>query len=245
MRVPRVFVETPLAGRTDLVLDGAPANHLQRVLRLRPGDEVTLFDGRGGEREGVVRGFERGIVRIALGAARDVERESPLAITLWQAPCRGDRMDHLIEKVTALGVHTIVPWLATRTVVRLEGARAEQRRAHWEAVARAACEQCGRNRVPVIEPPQTLDALIERCPADSAKLVLLTDAHTRARALGTAPASGRVVLVVGPEGGATREEAQTLAHAGFASLSLGPRVLRADTAGAACIAVLQALWGDG
>ena len=166
-----------------------------------------------------------------------------VAITLWQAPCRGDRMDHVIEKATELGVSRIVPWVASRAVVRLEGQRAEQRRVHWRAVARSACEQSGRNRVPEIEAPQTLAGLIAHCPADALKLALRPDASARLADLRVQPAAA--VIAVGPEGGMTNEEETTLEHAGFLSLSLGPRILRADTAGPACIATLQALWGDG
>jgi 16S rRNA (uracil1498-N3)-methyltransferase len=244
MRVPRVCVETPIAGRRELWLTGSAANHLQRVLRLRTGDALTVFDGHGGEHAATVQAFERGTVHLALGEARAVEHESPLAITLWQAPCRGDRMDYVVEKATELGVRRIVPWEAERAVVRLEGERAEQRRAHWQAIARSACEQCGRNCIPAVELPQALPDLIARCPGNALKLALDRDAGTRIGQLsGVRP--DEVVIAIGPEGGLTPEEAAMLAHARFLALSLGPRTLRADTAGAACIAALQALWGDG
>jgi 16S rRNA (uracil1498-N3)-methyltransferase len=243
MRVPRVHVAEPVAGRAELLLAGAAAGHVQRVLRLRAGDELTVFDGSGGERGARVLACERGGVRIAVGELRDVEVESPLAITLWQAPARGGRMDQLVEKATELGVRTIAPWLAERAVVRLEGARAEQRRAHWEAVARSACEQCGRNRVPVIAAPQPLAALLARCPSQALRLALRPGAPARLATL--APRRAEIVIAVGPEGGMTRDEERSLEHAQFLALGLGPRLLRADTAGPACIAALQALWGDG
>src|SRR5262245_11974204 len=179
MRVPRVFVEEAIGQRGELWLAGDAANYVQRVLRLRAGDELTLFDGSGGEHAAHVAGFERGAVRLTVDAARGIERESPFAITLWQAPCRGDRMDHVIEKATELGVTRIAPWLAKRAVVRLEGQRAEQRRAHWQAVARSACEQSGRNRVPEIETPQTLPDLITHCPMDALRLALRPEAQVR------------------------------------------------------------------
>jgi 16S rRNA (uracil1498-N3)-methyltransferase len=243
MRVPRVFVDEPIGARSELTISGDAATHVQRVLRLRVDDELTVFDGTGGEHAARVMGFERGSVRIALGAARAVEAESPLAITLWQAPCRGDRMDYVIEKATELGVARIVPWMASRAVVRLEGERAEQRRAHWQAVARSACEQSGRNRVPPVESPQELPDLLAHCPRGALRLALRPDARARLGALGVRPSE--IVVAVGPEGGITREESQMLEQARFLALSLGPRVLRADTAAAACIAALQALWGDG
>ena len=243
MRVPRIHVEEPIGRRQELWLAGDAAKHLQRVLRLQVGDELTVFDGSGGEHGAQVGGFERGAVRITLGPERQVDRESPLAITLWQAPCRGDRMDHVIEKATELGVTRILPWLAKRAVVRLEGERAEQRRAHWQAVARSACEQCGRNRVPVIEPPQALEKLIAACEANALKLELRPHAGRRLADMRERPRL--VVLAVGPEGGLTHDEETALEHAEFVPLTLGPRILRADTAGTACIAALQALWGDG
>jgi 16S rRNA (uracil1498-N3)-methyltransferase len=246
MRVPRLYVECveqPVSGRAELLLPGDASNYLQRVLRLRVGDELTVFDGSGGEHGARVLAFARAGVRIVVGDARDVECESPLAITLWQAPARGDRMDHVVEKATELGVRTIVPWLAERSVVRLEGARAEQRRTHWQAVARSACEQCGRNRIPAIETPKTLADLIAHCPPTALRLALRPDAQTRPGALGGRQTE--IVIVVGPEGGMTRAEELTLEDARFVALGLGPRVLRADTAGPACIAALQALWGDG
>jgi 16S rRNA (uracil1498-N3)-methyltransferase len=243
MRVPRIHVEEPVGGRSELWIAGDAAKHLQRVLRLQVGDELTVFDGSGGEHGAHIGGFEHGAVRIRLDPLRDVDRESPLAITLWQAPCRGDRMDHVIEKTTELGVSRIVPWLAKRAVVRLEGERAEQRRAHWQAVARSACEQSGRNRVPVVEAPRALEELIESCAHDTLRLELRPHASTRLADLRERPRT--VVLAVGPEGGLTHDEETMLEHAHFLPLSLGPRILRADTAGAACIAALQALWGDG
>jgi 16S rRNA (uracil1498-N3)-methyltransferase len=242
MRVPRVWVEQPVGGRRELLLAGDAANHLQRVLRLRVDDELTLFDGSGGEHAARVQAFERGGVRVAVGEARADERESPLAITLWQAPCRGDRMDHVIEKATELGVHAIAPWLAERAVVRLEGERAEQRRAHWQAVARSACEQSGRNRVPAIAAPAGLAERLANRPREALGLVLRPGSGSRLADLDRRTA---VVIVVGPEGGLTPEEERTLEHEGFVAIGLGPRVLRADTAGPACIAALQAMWGDG
>ena len=243
MRVPRVYVDEPVGTRSELRLFGDAANHLQRVLRLRVDDEVTVFDGTGGERAARVAAFERGTVHIVLGEARAIDVESPLVITLWQAPCRGDRMDYVIEKATELGVTRIMPWMSTRTVVRLEGERAEQRRAHWQAVARSACEQSGRNRVPRVEAPQQLADLVSRCPRGALRLALRAQARARLSALAVRPTE--IVVAVGPEGGITHEEAQMLEQARFLALSLGPRVLRADTAGAACIAALQTLWGDG
>jgi 16S rRNA (uracil1498-N3)-methyltransferase len=243
MRVPRVFVEEAIGQRSELWLAGDAANYVQRVLRLRAGDELTLFDGSGGEHGAHVDRFERGAVRVVVDALRGVERESPFAITLWQAPCRGDRMDHVIEKATELGVARIAPWLAKHAVVRLEGERAEQRRVHWQAVARSACEQSGRNRVPEVATPQTLEDLIAHCPTTALKLALRPEADARLNDLRVQPTSA--VIVVGPEGGMTHDEETLLEHARFLSLSLGPRILRADTAGPACIATLQALWGDG
>jgi len=243
MRVPRIHVGEPIGKRGELWIAGDAARHLHRVLRLQVGDELTVFDGSGGEHGAHVGAFERGAVRITVDPVRDVDRESPLAITLWQAPCRGDRMDHVIEKATELGVARVMPWLAKRAVVRLEGERAEQRRAHWQAVAASACEQSGRNRVPIVEAPRPLADLIADCEHGALKLELRPHATTRLADLRERPRA--VVLAVGPEGGLTHDEETALEHAHFLPITLGPRILRADTAGTACIAALQALWGDG
>ena len=150
MRVNRVFSEVPVGGRVQLELTGTAANHIARVLRVRVGEPLILFDDAGGEYAAMVEAFTRDTVRVAVGDYLDVNRESPLHVTLAQGVSRGERMDVVVQKATELGVKRIVPVLAERTVVRLNDAQAANRLRHWRAIAIAACEQCGRNRLPQI-----------------------------------------------------------------------------------------------
>ena len=149
MRVSRVYAEVPVGGRVQLQLSGTAANHVARVLRLRPGDPLILFDDAGGEYAATVDALTRDAVRVTVGEYLDVNRESPLQVTLAQGISRGERMDVVVQKATELGVKRIVPVLAERTVVRLNAAQAANRLRHWRAIAIAACEQCGRNRLSV------------------------------------------------------------------------------------------------
>ena len=156
MRLNRVHCEVPIGGRVELDLTGTAANHIVRVLRLRVGEPLILFDGAGGEYAATLHSVLRGGVRVTIGDYVPTERESPLHVTLAQGISRGERMDVVVQKATELGVARIVPVLAERTVVRLNGAQAANRLRHWRAIAIAACEQCGRNRLPEITVPMSL-----------------------------------------------------------------------------------------
>jgi len=241
MRVSRLYTEVPVAGREALTLTGTAANHVSRVLRLRAGDALVLFDGAGGEYPATIEGFGRDTVSLAVGPQRTLERESSLAITLAQSISRGERMDFVVQKATELGVARIIPVLAERTVVKLDAVSAASRMRHWRAVAVAACEQCGRNRLPALTEPVTLPALLAQLPAGKPRLLLAPGGSLRVRDL--APTAALTVLI-GPEGGLSEaEEAQAL-RAGFQALVLGPRVLRTETAALTALAVLQERLGD-
>lgn len=241
MRIPRIFVEQALADGALVVLEPGPARHLVRVLRRRVGEPVVLFAGDGREWPGEVAstgGAEGCSVR--LGRGRHPDTESALAITLVQAIGRGERTDWCIQKAVELGVHAIVPVMTERTEVRLDPGRAEKRRHRWREIAVAACEQSGRTRIPDIAVPQPLTDLH---PGPGTRLFLDPDGSLSPGGL-MAPASGTVILTVGPEGGFSPEEARWLEARDFAGLTLGPRVLRTETAGPVAIAVLQARFGD-
>jgi 16S rRNA (uracil1498-N3)-methyltransferase len=252
MRTPRLHVPAaaagPLSAGLELGLSADAAQHVATVLRLRPGAPLTLFDGRGGEWAATLLATDRRSARVRLVAHRAVERESPLAVTLLQGIARGERMDQVVQKSTELGVARILPVAAERSVVQLGEARAERRVAHWQAVAVAACEQCGRNRVPEVLAPRSL-ADCTAAPLPPLRWVLepaagrpLPDAVSRAA---SAVAGLReVALLVGPEGGLSDTELALAARLGFEPLRLGPRVLRTETAGLAALAALQALAGD-
>lgn len=222
------------------------ARHALKVLRLRPGEAVILFDGRGGEWLGELLGGG-GPARIALQRFDPREAESPLAITLVQGLPGGDKMDWVVEKGVELGVAAIQPVAARRSVIRLSAERMERRVAHWNAIAAAACAQCSRNRVPPVAPvldlPQYLATTKLHNEAQNAlRLILAPGMETVLRALDK-PA-GPVLLMIGPEGGWEEGELLAAQAAGFMPLRLGARVLRTETAGMAALAALQTMWGD-
>jgi 16S rRNA (uracil1498-N3)-methyltransferase len=241
MRTNRVFVDEPLSPDALVTIGGSAANHILRVLRLRPGDAIAAFDGRGGEYEARIEGLRKDAVSVAVGALRAIERESPLAVTLAQGISRGERMDLVVQKATELGVRRIVPLVTERSVVRLDAKQADAKLRHWRAVAIAACEQCGRNTLPELDAPTSLPAFLSAAAPDAARLVLSPQGDLRVRDLNPAAA---LVVLIGPEGGLSTAELDSALRAGFEALRLGPRVLRTETAAIAALAVLQQQLGD-
>jgi 16S rRNA (uracil1498-N3)-methyltransferase len=240
MRIPRIFTEQVLLPGAAIELDSGPAQHVGRVLRMGPGDPLTLFDGRGGEYPSRIVSVERRRVVAQTGEHVAIERESPLRIHLGIAVSRGDRMDWVVQKATELGVDEISPLFTERTEVKLTGERAEKKTRHWRQVATSACEQCGRNRLPAIRPPQQLSPWLSAAE-EEARFVL----HHRAGPQGVSGATPTgAALLIGPEGGLDEPEIEAAQAAGFQALALGPRVLRTETAPLAAIALLQARWGD-
>lgn len=241
MNSPRFYCREALAPGAHVELPEPVARHAVRVLRLPPGAGIVLFDGRGGEYPARIERIERERVVAAVGAWNGVERESPLAVTLVQALQAGEKMDFTIQKAVELGVAEIVPIESRRSVTRLAGERAAKRVAHWQGVAAAACEQCGRNRVPMVAPVESLERWLAR-PADGAlRLMLAPGAEV---ALAELPPAGRVQLLIGAEGGLDAQEVIAAQQVGFRAVALGPRILRTETAGLAALAAMQALWGD-
>ncbi len=241
----RFFCNFPLVGRTLLELPEAAAHHALRVLRLKVGDDVTLFDGQGGEH--VARIVETGrTVSVELIEWRDIERETSFKVTLAQALPSGDKMDWIVQKAVELGATRILPLAATRSVVRLAGARATRRVEHWQSVVVAACEQCGRNRVPEIAPLLELRLWLSQYQqtADEVSLLLTPQATRNLGALVAEKRAGGTTLLIGPEGGFTEEEEAAALASGFQPVSLGTRVLRTETAGPAVLAALAAWHGD-
>jgi 16S rRNA (uracil1498-N3)-methyltransferase len=237
VRTTRLFVDAELSPRATVELPEAAAHHAARVLRLAAGDRVVLFDGRGGEYEATLAMPGRGRVVAETGAWRELERESPLGVTLVQAVSSGERMDFTIQKAVELGVAAIHPVFSERSIVRLAGEREAKKLAHWRRIAIAACEQCGRNRVPPVAEPVALERY--RAP-EGAKILLAPSATRRLAEL----ARGPLTLAAGPEGGFGEEEEAQLQRAGFVAASLGPRILRTETAALAALAALNALAGD-
>jgi 16S rRNA (uracil1498-N3)-methyltransferase len=235
---PRFHCAVALGAHTALALPPGAARHVQ-VLRMQPGDAITLFDGSGGEFAALVERMGRSEVAVQVGAHSAIEREAPRAVHLAVGMPANERMDWLVEKATELGVASIQPLMTAHGVLRLAGERAEKKRAHWEAIAIAACEQCGRNRVPVIHPVQPIGTWIAAPANDATRFVLSLAEGTRALADARDALEGErdVCVLSGPEGGlSAAEESDALAR-GFAPLTLGPRVLRAETAALAALAL--------
>jgi len=241
----RLYFPGQLEPGCSCTLPPPQAHHARRVLRLRKGEPVILFNGDGAEYAAVVLEASRNRCALDVTGREVVEREAPIAVTLAQAVAGGDRMDYTIQKAVELGVAAVQPLESRRSVVRLSAERAARRVAHWQAVAIAACEQCGRNRVPRMLPLARFDAFLAGRAAaqDSERRLLLSPRSARRlRELERPP--GAIVLLAGPEGGFSPEEEHAAKRAGFLPVRLGPRVLRTETAAVAALAAMQALWGD-
>jgi len=219
------------------------AHHASRVLRLREGDRVEIFDGIGNERRGVIAGISGKHVEIGELAATNSNRESPLRTVLAQAMASSEKMDWVVQKATELGVTEIQPLDTERSVARLSAERAEKRLEHWRSVAISACEQCGRNVLPEIHAPLDIMAWLRQTQtAPETKLILLPQGAASLHAQ-PKPQAG-VVLLIGAEGGFTAAESETALNSGFAAIRMGARVLRTETAAVAGLSALQMLWGD-
>lgn len=242
MREIRLHVESVLQPGELLTLADSAARHASGVLRLRAGARVILFNGDGSEYPSELVTVARDQVRARVLEQREPERESPLRLTLVQGVSRGERMDLTIQKAVELGVATIQPVFCQRSVVRLQGERAERRRAHWQSVAVSACEQSGRTVVPPVAPIVTLETWLDRAPGTGLRLTLSPVGGVVLADL--SPPDGQAVLVVGPEGGLDEQESGALKGLGFVALRLGPRVLRTETAALAAVAALQLRFGD-
>lgn len=233
---PRLFVDQPLRAGDSFNLPPGPARHVQ-VLRLQPGAALTLFNGEGGEWAATVTQMGRSDVGVQLGAHAEVDRELPLRVTLALGMPANERMDALVEKATELGVAAIQPLVCERSVLRLSGERAQKKVAHWQAVALSACEQSGRTRVPQVAEVRSLTQWLQALPSSDAARWMLSLRDASALVDRPLPA-GRVLCLSGPEGGLSPAEETAARDAGFLPVSLGPRVLRADTAPLALLAYL-------
>lgn len=231
--MPRFFCPAPLATGQVLSLPPGAARHVQ-VLRLQPGTGITLFNGEGGEFEGTVRRMGRSEVEVEIGAHHAIEREALRAVHLLAGITANERMDWLVEKATELGVASITPLVAERSVLKLKGERAEKKLAHWQGVAVAAAEQCGRNRVPTVHPAVTLSEWLKKAPPGERWVLSLSEGT---RPLSEMAGTDTVTVLSGPEGGLSPAEETAALAAGFAPVTLGPRVLRAETAPLAVLAV--------
>ena len=241
--MPRFFCPPPLPLRGSFDLPPDAAHHASRVLRLREGDAVQIFDGVGNECRGVIAEISGKRVVVGNITATNTNRESPLHMVLAQAMASSEKMDWVIQKATELGVAEIQPLDTGRSVARLSAERVEKRIEHWQQVAISACAQCGRNVLPVIHAPLDIMVWLQQMQkvADT-KFILLPQG---ARSLHEqAKPHGKVVLLIGAEGGFTQSESDTALRCGFTPIRMGARVLRTETAAVAGLAALQMLWGD-
>ena len=244
MAAPRFHVPLPLApadaGR-EVALPEATAHHALRVLRLAAGDAITLFTGEGGEYAATLTRAERRAAWARIDAFDPVERESPLAVTLVQALPATDTMDFVVRKAVEMGACAIVPVTSERSARVPAGERGDKRVAHWRQVAVAACEQCGRNRIPGVHDPQPLPAWL--AARDVRPGILLAPTANAGLPALAAPAQA-LDLLIGPEGGWTADEIERARRAGVMAVRMGARVMRTETAGIAALAAIQTLWGD-
>jgi 16S rRNA (uracil1498-N3)-methyltransferase len=241
MRKPRIHTTADLRENSQVQLQGAAGHYLSRVLRRGVGDRVYLFNGRGGEYEAQILSIVHGNTELEVFQRRAGECESPLAVHLGLAVSRGERMDWAVQKATELGVDNLTPLRSEHGEVKLSAQRSDKKRRHWQQIAISACEQCGRNTIPTIQPCQPLDHWLQGEPVDLA-LVLAAGGKPMGHWSTATPAS--LKLLIGPEGGLSDKELDRAAAAGFETAALGPRILRTETAPVAALSLAQYLWGD-
>lgn len=240
MRISRIFTDSALQPASSVVLDEKASRHLGKVLRCKVGDSLILFNGDGHQYEAIISAVDKQQVTVTVGAQSSPRVESPLHIHLGIAMSRGDRMDWVLQKSTELGVTAITPLVTERTELKLKGEREDKKLEHWRQVIISACEQCGRNVLPVLHSPLSGREWSKNIATDC-KLVLHHRSH---RGLERQLKVKSAALLIGPEGGLSEEEIVFAERQGFQSLTLGPRVLRTETAPLAAIALLQSVWGD-
>lgn len=242
MHIPRILLQQRLAAGQTLELGEQPAHHVRHVLRLRPGAALRVFDGRGTEHAATLHQLGRRQATVEIGARVDSITEPAHAITLAQGIPRGDRMDFTLQKAVELGVAAIQPVWMQRSRKKPDAERLQKRMNHWQGVVVSACEQSGRATLPELASPADYRDWLDSGPADGPHIMLHPDGEYTLPEL--EPPRGRVVLLVGPEGGISDAEAAQATRAGFLGVRLGPRTLRTETAAMAALAGMQALWGD-
>ncbi len=241
--MPRFYCPPPLPQNGSFELPADAAHHASRVLRLREGDAVQIFDGSGNECHGVIAELSGKRVIVGDISTANINRESPLHITLAQALSSSEKMDWVIQKATELGASEIQPLATERSVARLSSERAEKRVEHWQQVAVAACEQCGRNVLPTIHAPIDIMVWLQQTrTSPDTKFILLPEGASSLSSQ-TKPL-GSIILLIGAEGGFAPAESESALLCGFTPIRMGTRVLRTETAAVAGLAALQMLWGD-
>lgn len=254
MALPRFYCSEKMAVGQVIELPASVAQHALRALRLGRDDKLILFNGNGGEFQATIVGISKHGAAVVIEKYLDIERESPLVITLAQAVCANEKMDWIVQKGVEMGISRIQPLVTKLSVVKLSAERAERRMKHWQQIVISACEQCGRNHIPRMLPlislPGWLDAQIIECKnlnngiACNPCFILSPTAKKGLREFPGSSAVTALTLLVGPEGGFTPEEEAAAAVAGFIPLRLGKRILRTESAALAAVSAMQTLWGD-
>ncbi|MGH7766212.1 MAG: 16S rRNA (uracil(1498)-N(3))-methyltransferase [Candidatus Binatia bacterium] len=246
LTVARFFLTKKNIHGESAAITGAELEHMRKVLRLGPGDRVTLFDDEGWEHEGTIRSYGDGMGEVRIVNSYQPQRESPVRITLAQALGKGDKFDWVVEKATELGAAAIAPFLCRRTVPKLDAAGREKKRTRWQRIAVSAAKQSGRTQVPEILGVMDFSDLIRRPWLSDLKIILWENetAHGLARLREESSSVESLILVIGPEGGFTRDEIAEATGSGFRSVSMGKRILRTETAAAAALSLAQFIWGD-
>jgi 16S rRNA (uracil1498-N3)-methyltransferase len=241
MRTPRLYMPVTLCTGTHIALSAEAAARVRRVLRLKGGDRLCLFDGRGGEYQAKILAMTKHEVIVEVGAWRDRKAESSMQTVLAQGIARRGRMDYTIQKAVELGVTRIIPLSTQRCEVNLQGARSTERVRHWQGIAISACEQCGRNDLPQVDPIVPLGEWLG-FGLQGTKLLLHPEAKHGISQL--CRPEDPMTLLIGPEGGLSQEERTRAERRGFIPVSLGPRILRTETAALAALTAVQVVWGD-
>ncbi|WP_313082424.1 16S rRNA (uracil(1498)-N(3))-methyltransferase [Atlantibacter sp.] len=241
MRIPRIYHHEPLSPNLEIALSDDAANHVGRVLRMGPDHQLQLFDGSNQVFDARITHADKKSVRVQVLSAAEDNRESPLHLHLGQVMSRGEKMEFTIQKSIELGVNIITPLFSERCGVKLDAERLNKKIQQWQKIAIAACEQCGRNRVPEIRPAMDLE---DWCAEPDVGLKL--NLHPRAsQSINTLPLPvQRVRLLIGPEGGLSADEIAMTAQHQFTDILLGPRVLRTETTALTAITALQVRFGD-
>ena len=242
MRLTRLFHDGPLETGIVVSLSDANSHHLKTVLRSRTGQELILFNGKGGEYLATICEISKKTLSVEIDRFAEVNREPPLSIVLAQGISKGQRMDYCIQKAVELGAHAIQPVITQRCAVRQKADRPDRKESHWQGVLTSAAEQSGRTILPLLENTASLHDYLHRTTDDSLKLVL--DPQADGTLCDLRPPEQSIHILTGPEGGLSEEEVSQAKDCGFTGIRMGPRILRTETAGIAAIAVMQALWGD-
>jgi 16S rRNA (uracil1498-N3)-methyltransferase len=240
--LPRILLPPFKSGTT--TVNQPVSHHLIRVLRMRVGEDLVVFDGLGGEAPATITAIERETVILKVGELAQINRESPQMVTVMQALCSGDKMDWVVEKCTELGARRVIPVAAARSVLKLSGDRAEKRLAHWQRIAQAASAQCGRTMVPQVSPVMSFaEAITDWRSVTEPKTGWLLDPFAD-HPLSAAPIQGPITLMIGPESGWTDDEESMARQAGFTGVKMGPRILRTETAAAAVLTAIAVKCGE-